>query len=74
MINPFENGLICGVKAALECWEFWAAMSFARGSEAGVIWREIGGGDSNLLSSEPSLRFDAFLNTSMTVVNLSGIG
>ena len=40
MINPFENGLICGVEAALE---FWAAMSSARGSEAGVIWREIGG-------------------------------
>ena len=43
MINPFENGLTCGVKAALEWWEFWAAMSLARGSEAGVIWREIGG-------------------------------
>ena len=43
MINPFENGLICGVKAALERWEFWAAMSLPRGSEAGVIWREIGG-------------------------------
>ena len=37
MINPFENGLICGARATLEYWEFWAVMSLARGSEAGAI-------------------------------------